>query len=185
MPLTEKEREYQRLHKQRIRQDFIDSRGGGCEWCGVVPEAYGLIVDYADLANKPGWAAKIWRMAKERRDAELAKCIVLCKECYLKHTEPAHGTYERYRRPGDPCRCPACQKANADRGYMELRKKNGPSKRPRKFYNTEPMAPPTQATAHVWGIPQDEIPVPGTGWWQELGHDTLSEAPNQIAKPKD
>lgn len=112
MALTEAERTYQREYKQRIRDAFVASRGGGCERCGTVPDAYGLIVDYLDQENKPGWAANIWSMRKDRRDAELEKCIVLCKPCYLKHTEPAHGTVERYNYFTDPCRCRACRDAH-------------------------------------------------------------------------
>lgn len=162
---TERERAYHREWKQRIRDAFVESRGGACERCKADPGAYGLVVDYLDQENKPGYASKIWSMAKARRDAELELCIVLCRACYLKHTEPAHGTVERYVYTTDPCRCRACRDAqNAYLRTWKARRKEHVSTRVSQYMMDEPWREELQA------YPLGDTPKSTEqDWWTQLG----------------
>lgn len=181
MALSPEEREYQRLYKQRIRQAFVDSRGGACEWCGDDPGAYGLVVDYADLSTKTRWAANIWGMAKARRDAELEKCIVLCRACYLKHTEPEHGTLERARKFNDWCKCPLCKPvANAYARSRHAIRGDHVSKRVGPRMMDEPYRDALRA------YPIEAPKVPTGGWWNDLGRDdTLAPGAPTDSDPND
>lgn len=184
MAPSEKQREYFRRWKQNIRDEFVRSRGGACERCGAEPGEYGLIVDYADLSTKTQWAAKIWSMGRERREAELEKCVVLCRECHQEHTLPPHGTLERARlwaKTGKRCPCRACRDARnayqhawlAQRGEFVSRRV-GPRMLDepwREELRTYPTEPPQTSSE---------------GWWNDLGRDdTLAPAPTEMSLPND
>lgn len=47
----------------------------------------GLQIDHKKPEHKKLAIAKIWSFTKARRDAELAKCQVLCDDCHDKKTE--------------------------------------------------------------------------------------------------
>lgn len=72
---------YQRSWKARRRAGWIASQGGLCKNCGSVEE---LEVDHIDPALKTVNPTDIWSMSKEKREAELANCQVLCKDCNLE-----------------------------------------------------------------------------------------------------
>lgn len=166
MALSEKEREYQRQWKRGIREEFVASRGGACERCGADPGAYGLVVDYRDYANKPGYARDIWSMGKARREEALEQCIVLCRSCYLKHTEPEHGTLERARKFKDPCKCQACKDvANAYQRSWRASRGEIFSNRVSTKMMDEPWR--EELLAYPTEVPE----TPPTGWWNDLGRE--------------
>jgi hypothetical protein len=171
MALSEQEREYQRQYKQRIRDAFVASRGGACERCGADPGAYGLVVDYADLSTKPGYASKIWSMGRERREAELEKCIVLCRACHLVHTEPPHGTLARARRFKDKCTCQGCK--DAENVYQRSWAARRRAYKPRRISTKMLDEPWREELKH---FPTEAPQVPENGWWNDLGRDdTLAD----------
>jgi hypothetical protein len=93
------------------RQAFFN--GKRCARCGGT-EA--LELDHVDPEKKV--SHKIWSWSDDRRDAEIAKCQVLCGECHLLKTfgrpvgaRAEHGTRSRYR---SGCKCGPCRKANVD-----------------------------------------------------------------------
>jgi 5-methylcytosine-specific restriction endonuclease McrA len=94
----EKQKEYQREWIARRREEWFDENGP-CAQCGS-DEA--LQIDHIDREKKVDH--RVWSWSKERREAELAKCQVLCGECHGKKSidegsvpPPTHGTDSRYR----------------------------------------------------------------------------------------
>jgi hypothetical protein len=92
--------------------------GKSCVECGTTEE---LEVDHIDPTQKV--AHRIWSWAIPRRNAELAKCQVLCKAHHLEKTKaqrpkPEHGTVSRYSSKVHKCRCDLCRRANADRAAI-------------------------------------------------------------------
>jgi hypothetical protein len=79
---------------------------GPCRLCGSTER---LEVDHVDPATK----VRTWALA--RREAELAKCQVLCHTCHLEKTKAqfrrplVHGTNDGYASHG--CRCVWCRVA--------------------------------------------------------------------------
>jgi hypothetical protein len=105
-------RTYQAAWVQRRRAEWL-AANGPCVQCGSADQ---LEVDHIDRGEK--LSHRIWSWTPARRDAELAKCQVLCAECHREKTaaenrrEIPHGTRSCYvhRR----CRCESCRRANAD-----------------------------------------------------------------------
>jgi len=96
--------------------------GKSCLVCGTTES---LEVDHVDPTQKV--AHRIWSWAIPRRDAELAKCQVLCTEHHKAKTRadrpiPEHGTISRYGGI-HKCRCDLCRRANADRKKLNEAKK--------------------------------------------------------------
>lgn len=88
--------------------------GKSCVECGATEN---LEVDHIDPEQKI--AHRIWSWSVPRRDAELAKCQVLCVEHHKAKTRsqrpiPDHGTVSRYSGV-QKCRCELCKKANRER----------------------------------------------------------------------
>lgn len=114
-----KQRAYQAAWIAKRRAAFLE--GKTCAICGGVS---GLEVDHLDPAEKVDH--KVWSWAAKRREAELAKCQVLCRACHQEKTTAQtyprrkHGTLTMYKRGG--CRCDACRGANAE---YERRRKHG------------------------------------------------------------
>jgi hypothetical protein len=98
--------------------------GKSCVICGTTQD---LEVDHIDPEMKV--AHRIWSWAIPRRNAELAKCQVLCKAHHLEKTlaqrpTPEHGTISRYTSKIHKCRRDLCKRANADRAnILRARKK--------------------------------------------------------------
>lgn len=112
MPLSgDAKREYQRKWLAKRRQDWIDSQGGVCAVCGSDDR---LEVDHIDPSTKTCNPRDIWSRAQAFRDAELAKCQVLCYTHHLEKTNAEkfvpHGTNGRYN---DGCRCAPCTAAHS------------------------------------------------------------------------
>jgi hypothetical protein len=113
----EEKRTYQRRWIARRRGEFFADKV--CVKCGSTDR---LELDHIDPSTKV--ANSIWSWSLPRRQAEIAKCQVLC---YKHHKEKSkadkwakavanlapHGTRSRYDSVVDPCRCEACCAAHA------------------------------------------------------------------------
>jgi hypothetical protein len=96
------------------RRELWFKEHGPCVKCGSWEK---LEADHIDRATKLYDINRIWTARAEVREAELAKCQVLCKRCHRKKTNaelrrplPPHGTRARYQR--GPCHCELCSGAN-------------------------------------------------------------------------
>jgi hypothetical protein len=72
----EKQREYQRQWMARRKAEYFSNKN--CSTCGRSEQ---LEIDHIDPSTK--LSHKIWSWSKIRREEELAKCQVLCKDCHL------------------------------------------------------------------------------------------------------
>ncbi len=72
----DKQREFQRKRLAAIRAKWL-AENGPCVKCGTRDD---LQVDHVDPSDKV--THSVWSWSKERRDAELAKCQVLCRRCH-------------------------------------------------------------------------------------------------------
>lgn len=89
---------------------------GPCIDCGSHDQPE---VDHVDRTTKV--SHRVWTWSKERRDAELAKCVVRCRPCHLAKSfavgdiQPPspHGSKRRYDVHG--CRCTDCRAGNTAR----------------------------------------------------------------------
>jgi hypothetical protein len=103
---------------QDCRRQYL-TQNGPCRHCGGADR---LEVHHKDPALKI--SHRIWSWRKERREAELSKCEVLCSTCHdVAHRPPiVHGTVKGYDRK---CRCALCRAAQVGRVYAWRRKKYG------------------------------------------------------------
>lgn len=108
---------YNREWLARRRAEWLEGRV--CARCGSAEK---LELDHIDPTKKTGH--RIWSWRQERRDAELVKCQVLCKECHddktreqllITHGVTAfrHGTQAMYSNHG--CRCGMCKLFNRNK----------------------------------------------------------------------
>lgn len=114
----EKQREYQRQWIARRKAEWFE--GKSCVECGSTEN---LELDHIDPATKITNA--IWSWSEERRNAELAKCQVLCHDCHVKKTHIdldhfQHGTPSEYQRG---CRCVPCRANKSAAMKRETRRK--------------------------------------------------------------
>lgn len=95
---------------ERRAEFFKDKQ---CIECGSTME---LELDHIDPNEKV--SHRIWSWSQARREVEIAKCQVLCKECHKRKTASQyeithgvkayrHGTSSMYKRHG--CRCGLCK----------------------------------------------------------------------------
>ncbi len=115
MPFADKHMRnvYETQRKARLRNQWLLANGP-CKACG---STIALEVDHIDPRQKV--SHRIWGWCKEKREAELAKCQVLCGDCHLRKTiserhaaHPlVHGTNRGYNT--HRCRCQACKAAHA------------------------------------------------------------------------
>lgn len=95
----ERQRQYQREWVSRRRAAWFADKI--CEQCDGVEC---LELHHKDTLEKI--SHRIWSWSEVRRLAELAKCIVLCRECHdMLHYSQCHS----YRLG---CRCPECTEAH-------------------------------------------------------------------------
>ena len=82
MPYADPEvqRRFQREWIAARRREWIEEHGP-CIDCGTWND---LQVDHADASTKV--THRVWSWSKERRAAELAKCVVRCAPCHLAKT---------------------------------------------------------------------------------------------------
>jgi hypothetical protein len=89
------------------------AENGPCALCG---SRRNLEVDHVDPEKKV--SHRVWSWSKERRDAELAKCQVLCGRCHKKKSveyQRRHTTHGLTMYTGvSRCRCRACCAANTE-----------------------------------------------------------------------
>jgi hypothetical protein len=106
----------------RRRSEWF-AQHGPCSSCGSREH---LEVHHRDRSTKVDH--KVWSWSKERRDAELAKCVVLCRPCHGEASvqegsrmAATHGTRSRYEDAG--CRCELCRERHLARiRYRNLRR---------------------------------------------------------------
>ena len=118
MPYKDKDqqRAFNREWLRKRREAFFADKS--CVKCGSRKE---MQLDHKDPDQKV--SHRIWSWSKERRDAEIAKCQVLCYECHLDKTikensRPiTHGNsgYDRF------CRCERCKTAHSKRMKERVR----------------------------------------------------------------
>lgn len=101
------QREYQRQWIAGRRAEWL--AGKSCVICGSQED---LQVDHIDPAKK--LSHRVWSWSIEKRDAELAKCQVLCRPHHQEKTlrdysldGVRHGTAGAWRNAG--CRCDTCR----------------------------------------------------------------------------
>lgn len=93
MPLVgEAKREYQRKWIAKRRSDFFSDKV--CVKCG---SSECLQLDHIDPKTKV--SNSIWSWSKERREAEIKKCQVLCENCH-KTKSIENGDYSHKPRRG-------------------------------------------------------------------------------------
>lgn len=103
----EKQREYQRLWIAKRRSDFFSEKRCAVWWCGSTTN---LELDHIDPKKKV--SHNIWSWTKERREAEISKCQILCEPCHMDKTinqmpvVDQHGTGTKYQRG---CKCLPCK----------------------------------------------------------------------------
>lgn len=113
----EQKRQYQIQWLSRRRDEWLRANGP-CASCGSWDD---LEVDHIDRATKEFEPTQVWSRRADVRDAELAKCQVLCGECHAAKTKAEwidlstaeHGTRARYDSRTRPCRCDSCRAAKA------------------------------------------------------------------------
>jgi len=116
----DKQREYQKIWMRKRRAFFFGDKH--CKYCGSKTN---LEIHHKNPSKKITHC--IWSWKKERREKELAKCIVLCRTCHIElHAEQRrkpliHGTTAGYDKK---CRCEKCREAHkiAMREYRKNKK---------------------------------------------------------------
>lgn len=124
-------RNWKRAVKRARRQAWI-MENGPCRACGSTER---LEVDHIDPASKEREIDALWLCSEPVRNAELAKCQVLCRKCH-----EAKNAREGQARMGGPvrcgsyagyikgCRCAECCAANTEY-HKQRRRRNGVKER--------------------------------------------------------
>src|ERR1035437_4652710 len=103
----EQRRKYAREWVAKRRVDFFADKR--CVQCGSTDR---MELDHIDRTQKVSHS--IWSWSAKRRNAEIAKCQVLCHDCHVDKTwtqdfqRAEHGTPASYRRG---CRCDKCRES--------------------------------------------------------------------------
>jgi len=92
---------------RRRRAEWF-AANGPCQDCGSDRNLHAHHRNPADKTSH-----KVWSWSQARREAELAKCVVLCAKCHQNahFGTPKHGI-KRYKVDG--CRCAICKAARAE-----------------------------------------------------------------------
>jgi len=115
---SDKKRKHHVEYMRKRRNQWIEDHGP-CAKCG---SKEGLEVDHVDpftklVLHNRRLRRDIFELNKSLREAELAKCQVLCHNCHVKKTRLAytekrkHGTITMYSN--GKCRCDKCKAASA------------------------------------------------------------------------
>lgn len=111
----EAKREYQRRWMAQRRAEWFE--GKSCVDCDSTEE---LELDHVDPTTKVDH--RVWSWTRERREAELIKCVARCRDHHQRKTAEEnrernggsrHGTDARYSKYG--CRCDPCRAARAEK----------------------------------------------------------------------
>ena len=105
----EKQRAYDKKWISNRRLEFF--RGKICKECGE-DDISKLNLHHRNPESKE--SHKIWSWSKERREAEILKCDILCKKCHTElHAKQRrkHGTRSRYIAG---CICTECKAKMAE-----------------------------------------------------------------------
>ena len=102
----EERRRYQREWMARRRAEFFSDKS--CVMCGSTDN---LELDHVNPEEKV--THRIWSWARERREAEIAKCQVLCKDCHKEKSKQYLAENRQHGRTlyGHGCRCDICVEA--------------------------------------------------------------------------
>lgn len=128
MKTKEAKRAYQRAWVAKRRAEWI-AANGPCRHCGCWED---IQVDHIDPATKV--SHMVWSWSKARREAELAKCQALCRECHQWKTAgenskaAPHGTHTRQSKG---CRCDLCREAQRLYSLARKRKLGASPRNPR------------------------------------------------------
>lgn len=115
MPYTGDQKRIYAREWKKARRDAWIAEHGPCIRCGTWLH---LEVDHIDPKTKEANISQIWSWSEARREAELAKCQVLCEPCHTLKTildaekvpGRSHGVSSTY---SNGCRCRACTKAHS------------------------------------------------------------------------
>lgn len=105
---SHRERELARY--QRNKSAAIEQLGSECVNCGSKED---LEFDHIDPNTKSFNISSMWSVSPERREKELKKCQLLCRNCHDEKTfgeirrSRKHGTHAMYKR--GKCRCEVCR----------------------------------------------------------------------------
>ena len=120
-----KQREYQRRWIAARRAAWFKVHNV-CSSCGTTSE-----LEIHHLKPELKIDHKVWSWSTKRRDEELAKCVVLCRECHddvtAVRSTPDHGTNARYTSRRFACRCALCRAAHnaVSKAWRALRRTSG------------------------------------------------------------
>lgn len=115
-----------RAHYADRKAMALAQKGARCVRCGGTD---GLDFHHPDKASKLANLTTLLRCRIEVIEAELEKCILLCRQCHSAEHWPeakGHGSHASYRRG---CRCEVCVTFN--RSYMAGWRKSRRTGRPR------------------------------------------------------
>lgn len=107
------QREYQKNRYSLRRNNALEALGGKCKVCGSKEN---LELDHINRDEKSFNISRLWSIAEEDYNKELAKCQVLCNGCHEKKTredlgqvsaKDTHGTISSSRY----CKCALCREA--------------------------------------------------------------------------
>lgn len=117
-----KQREYQRVWMKKRRDEWFEENGP-CVKCGSLEN---LELDHIDPDKKVSHSVWSWSLLK--REEELSKCQVLCRECHIRKTcqDFRWGDFDDHgaNRYHYGCRCEVCTMGERDR-QRDYRKCNG------------------------------------------------------------
>lgn len=113
-------REYMISRYYRRKQEYHHLLGGKCARCG---SRENLQFHHRNPSEKLYTIGKVLSsLSKEKADAEVAKCELLCPDCHAAaHDWNKHGTLSMYRNQG--CRCDLCRKKNTEHSREYKRKR--------------------------------------------------------------
>jgi hypothetical protein len=112
-------RAYDRIRLKKRRAEWF-AANGPCVKCGGSKR---LELDHIDPKSKVNHS--VWSWKKQRRDAELSKCQVLCFLCHRLKTNEDRGwkTHGEVRYQMG-CRCSECRRVHAKKIQKDLRSKD-------------------------------------------------------------
>lgn len=114
----EKQKEYARQWVAKRRAEYFADKT--CIKCGSIDK---LELDHIDPSIKV--THRIWSWSQQRREAEIAKCQILCEDCHQEKTnrdfKAGHGTFTMYKK--NKCRCAICLKwkSTVDHNLVKLK----------------------------------------------------------------